>query len=712
MYYDYSDLNYINQELTGVWPGWTAVKLLGRGSFGAVYEIHRNVRGTLEKAAMKVLRVPENDAEIARLEFHGVSGRNTEEYYEALVDGIQNEIRIMQRFVGNSHIVSYEDYAIRKRPDQIGWDLYLRMELLTGLTYYMKSFTLSEQMIIKLGMDIAQGLRDCHNSGIIHRDVKPENIFVNESGDFKLGDFGVSRSAPGSQDMLSFKGTFGYMAPEVFKMLSTDGRSDLYSLGMVLYQCLNDNRLPFVSEKVTPYEIETARQRRFAGEPIPEPAHGSPRLKSIVLRALEEKPENRFQNAEEMYSALMEVYRTESASERRTLDGAPQENYIPSQNTQYQQVSKKPFPLIPIVAACVAVIIIAAAGISALLINRADIFGSGQAAQIAETSQIAEVWQSLVSGQMGQGGKGESVIGSQKTSAEADEEQKGDYAIDWKDPALETKMRIKTGITTGDIMYSDVKDITNLDLTYDYKSGKDVQIKDISALSNLTKLQKLNLSRNLFSDISVLSSLTDLTELVIEYVQFSDISPLANLSKLEKLKLDGNQISDISALANLSKLEKLEIEHNQISDISALSGLKNLTELKLYYNQISDISPISNLTNLTLLELYQNQISDISALGGLTNLKRLVLDVNQIRDISSLSNLTNLTELYLSGNRIDDLSALSGLTALENLSLDENQISDISALNGLTNLKYLDLKYNPIVDYSPIEGLNIIKVTK
>ena len=342
MYYDYSDLNYINQELAGVWQGWTAVKLLGRGSFGAVYEIHRNVRGTLEKAAMKVLRVPESNAEVASLQAQGVSGRNTEEYYEALVDGIQNEIRIMQRFVGNSHIVSYEDYAIRKRPDQIGWDLYLRMELLTGLTYYMKSFTLSEQMIVKLGMDIAQGLRDCHNSGIIHRDVKPENIFVNESGDFKLGDFGVSRSAPGSQDMLSFKGTFGYMAPEVFKMLSTDGRSDLYSLGMVLYQCLNDNRLPFVSEKVTPYEIETARQRRFAGEPIPEPAHGSPRLKSIVLRALEEKPENRFQNAEEMYSALMEVYRTESASERRTLDGAPQENFIPSQNTQYQQVSKKP----------------------------------------------------------------------------------------------------------------------------------------------------------------------------------------------------------------------------------------------------------------------------------------------------------------------------------------------------------------------------------
>ena len=678
MYYDYSDLNYINQELAGVWPGWTAVKLLGRGSFGAVYEIHRNVRGTLEKAAMKVLRVPENDAEIARLEFHGVSGRNTEEYYEALVDGIQNEIRIMQRFVGNSHIVSYEDYAIRKRPDQIGWDLYLRMELLTGLTYYMKSFTLSEQMIIKLGMDIAQGLRDCHNSGIIHRDVKPENIFVNESGDFKLGDFGVSRSAPGSQDMLSFKGTFGYMAPEVFKMLSTDGRSDLYSLGMVLYQCLNDNRLPFVSEKVTPYEIETARQRRFAGEPIPEPAHGSPGLKSIVLRALEEKPENRFQNAEEMYSALMEVYRTESASERRTLDGAPQENFIPSQNTQYQQVSKKPFPLIPIVAACVAVIIIAAAGISALLINRADIFGS------------------------------------QKTSAEADEEQKGDadYAIDWKDPALETKMRAITGITTGDIMYSDLQKYGYLDLTYDQSSGDDVQIQDISALSCMPNLKDLKLGNNSISDISVLSGLTNLKALVLTDNNISDISALANLSKLENLDLGGNMISDISALANLSNLERLYLEGNAISNLNEISGLVNLKVLKLHYNGISDISSLRSLTNLTLLELYNNQISDISALSGLTNLKRLGLINNQIRDISALSNLTNLTELFLSGNRIDDISALSGLSALEKLSLDQNQISDISALSGLTNLKYLDLKYNPIGDFSPIEGLNIIKVTK
>ena len=156
MYYNYFDLNYINQELVGVWPGWTAIRLLGRGAFGAVYEINRNIRRNLEKAAMKVLRVPENDAEVARLQFQGMDHQMMEAYYENMVDEIQNEIKIMQRFVGNSHIVSYEDYSIRKRPDQIGWDLYIRMELLTGLPEYMKSQPFDEEKTVKLGMDIIQ----------------------------------------------------------------------------------------------------------------------------------------------------------------------------------------------------------------------------------------------------------------------------------------------------------------------------------------------------------------------------------------------------------------------------------------------------------------------------------------------------------------------------------------------------------------------------
>ena len=112
-------------------------------------------------------------------------------------------------------------------------------------------------------------------------------------------------------DTLSFKGTFGYMAPEVYLRMATDERSDLYSLGLVLYQCLNDNRLPFVPKGFTPEDISEARKKRFAGEKIPEPTHGSKGLKAVVLKALAYQPKDRYQTAQEMYSALEKAYRGE-----------------------------------------------------------------------------------------------------------------------------------------------------------------------------------------------------------------------------------------------------------------------------------------------------------------------------------------------------------------------------------------------------------------
>ena len=697
MNYNYCDLNFINRELAAVWPGWSAVRLLGKGGFGAVYEIHRNIRGILEKAAMKVLRVPDSDTEIARIQFQGMSHQSTEDYYENLVDGIYNEIRIMQQFVGNSHIVSYEDYAIRKRDSEIGWDIYIRMELLTGLTYYMTKYPMNDQMVIKLGMDISQGLNDCHSSGIIHRDIKPENIFVNERGNFKLGDFGVSRNTPGSQDVLSFKGTLGYMAPEVYRMISTDARSDIYSLGMVLYQCLNDYRLPFMPENFTPYDIETARQRRFSGEPIPAPTHGSKRLKDLVLKAVAYRPEDRFQTAEEMYRALQSVNGTDHAgsganyqkpdnravrqkssavnhndvsTEAIKTNNALQEQSFPKrytlgesypkQNTQHQPDVKKSIPKksIPKTSAKVptglVAIVVAAAVIVILLVKSADIFGTGHAVQNGVTAEQGNT----------------------------------DYAIDWKDAALEDKMRKITGIASGDIMYSDVKDLTVLKLSNGYDADDNVKIKDISALSNLTNLTSLYLDSNQISDISPLSEMNSLNYLDLCQNQISDISPLSGLTKLRLLHLDSNQISDISPLSSLINLDHLYLQNNQISDISSLSEMNSLNDLDLDHNQISDISPLSSLTKLINLYLDSNQISDISPLSSLAILINLDLNSNQISDISPLSSLTTLTSLDLSSNQISDISPLSGLTKLHVLFLDNNPISNYSPIDDL-DIEYL-----------------------
>lgn len=163
-----------------------------------------------------------------------------------------------------------------------------------------------------------------------------------------------------------------------------------------------------------------------------------------------------------------------------------------------------------------------------------------------------------------------------------------DYVIDWIDPELEAAMRVATGIGNRDIMYGDVKNITELNLNSLYGIGNKDMIPDISALSNLTNLKVLYLYDNQISDISVLGYLTN----------------------LEQLYLDANQISDISVLSNLTNLEILHINYNQISDISALANLTNLRELSLYNNQISDVSPLSNLMNLEALWLFNNPITD------------------------------------------------------------------------------------------------------
>ena len=317
-----------------LWPDWHIAREIGRGSFGEVYEIQRQNGPYLERAALKVIRVPQNPAELEQLRMDGLGEEDTEGYLRRYVEEVRGEIGLMQQFVGYSNIVSYEDYRIYRHDDSIGWDILIRMELLTPLPEYMSAHPLSEEDVVRLGLDISQALVICHGAGIIHRDIKPQNIFVNKQGFFKLGDFGISRPLPGSGSVLSFKGSIPYMAPETFAMKNTDARSDIYSLALVLYRILNGGREPFLSSsKFTPEEREAAQRRRMAGERLPLPAGGSRKLGDVLAVALSPDPEARFQTAAAFHAALeslapgtrtqagiQEQLRQDHAEKQRSLD--------------------------------------------------------------------------------------------------------------------------------------------------------------------------------------------------------------------------------------------------------------------------------------------------------------------------------------------------------------------------------------------------------
>ncbi len=289
-----------------IWPGWKIVREIGAGSFGRVYEIHRQNGVHLEKAALKVIHIPSGPADLMQLRAEGVQSERTEEFLARQVDDIRNEIGVMQKFVGYSNIVSYEDYLINKHEGEIGWDILIRMELLTAMSDYMVSHPLTEELILKMGTDIAQALMILHGEGIIHRDIKPQNIFINDRGFFKLGDFGISRSMPQTGGVMSFKGSVAYMAPETFAMQGTDARSDIYSLALVLHRCLNGGREPLLNTPdFTPTQKDVAQHRRLAGESLPAPAYASKATAKVLAAALDPNPAKRYQTAAQFYQALM-----------------------------------------------------------------------------------------------------------------------------------------------------------------------------------------------------------------------------------------------------------------------------------------------------------------------------------------------------------------------------------------------------------------------
>lgn len=286
-----------------IFGSWKIERLIGKGSFGKVFEISREEYGTTYKAALKIITVPQDEDDVKSRLAQEKNIATISEYYEGILKEIINENEIMSKLKGNSNIVSYEDHQIIPHEDGIGYDVLIRMELLTPLLDVLLERPLTEKEVVKLGIDICKALELCHRKNIIHRDIKPQNIFISENGDYKLGDFGIARTMEKTTGGMSKKGTYKYMAPEVFKGENYDSTVDLYSLGIVLYTLLNGNRGPFLPAppaKVTHNDEEKARMRRFRGEEIPAPRDAGTMLAYIIKKACESDPSKRYSTAEQM----------------------------------------------------------------------------------------------------------------------------------------------------------------------------------------------------------------------------------------------------------------------------------------------------------------------------------------------------------------------------------------------------------------------------
>lgn len=297
------------KALEPFWENWYLDKFIGKGSFGIVYRIaRRELDGSTSYAALKWIPLPSLDASPETLQYDGYDST----FYHKLAIDLQREIYVM-RDLHARNVVAYQDHMNRPYGD-IGWEVLIRMELLTPLHTYFADSALTSHDVVRMGIDICRALEACHEENIIHRDIKPDNIFVDVRKSnqpiFKLGDFGIAKQMEMGANTATAvaKGTLNYMAPEVYQGGGHyDNTVDLYSLGLVLYRLLNGWRyafLPPAPQPIAPADLDNAVLLRMRGDPLPALENIPPQLWQILEKVCAYDPAQRFVSAREMRIAL------------------------------------------------------------------------------------------------------------------------------------------------------------------------------------------------------------------------------------------------------------------------------------------------------------------------------------------------------------------------------------------------------------------------
>jgi serine/threonine protein kinase len=188
---------------------------------------------------------------------------------------------------------------------------YIVMEYLEGRTLHQilnEDGTVPPEEVATIGAEVAQALAEAHDKGIVHRDVKPGNIMISRNGTAKVMDFGIAKAATAGNltQVGSILGTVAYLSPEQARGEPVDGRSDIYSLGALLYQMLTGN-LPLKGDTY----VEMVHKLNNQDPPLPSETNpGIPRkMDAVIMRALAKEPGNRYQTGTEMAADLLDSIR-------------------------------------------------------------------------------------------------------------------------------------------------------------------------------------------------------------------------------------------------------------------------------------------------------------------------------------------------------------------------------------------------------------------
>ena len=573
----------------------------------------------------------------------------------------------------NDHIVTI--YQV----DEINNVPFLAMELLQGesLEQALQSgrrFSISET--IHIARDIARGLADAHEKGLVHRDMKPGNLWLEKVSDdtmrVKILDFGLARAEVDDVHITEFGtivGTPAFMAPEQARAdRPVDARADLFSLGCVMY-VLCTGEIPFKADTTVGTLMALALNTPAAPDQRNESVPAE--LSQLVMQLLEKDPAQRPKSALEVASLLTEIEQSPGTISRRTLAHGSQPDASAIRLMKRKSIGRS---------------LMIATGLFVAAL--AYIYGEVFLWQTPD-GKVVRVESNDPSIMLAFGGGELKVTGAYDQPVTLTP-GKVDLKITKPQPdgtnfEFETdKLVVRKGdqiVLKIEVLDGEVRIVQDGQGMIDSKPL-------ISGAEQFAAVIEAMKQANPGFDGAMIPGLENGRLVALEFrtVNVADISPLHKLRSLQSLRMIGNNaeqsgVVDLSPLAGLPLAELFVSGNAGLSDLSPLKGML-LEELSCDGCPIADLTPLSGMP-LRKLALWTWNASDLTPLKGMP-----------------------LTQLNIGGNgREMDLSPLTG-APLQFLCLNSTQVSDISALNGMP-LTVLLCENSLVSDLTPIRGARL-----